>query len=341
MKYRTIWISDIHLGTKGCQADRLLEFLKNNDSETLFLVGDIIDFWGMKRSWYWPASHNTVIQKILRKARSGTRVVYIQGNHDPILETLNAFLDTDVPTFGNISLTRQAIHTTRAGKNLLVLHGDQYDGLIRYAPLLIHLGDRGYDLLLQTNRALQGVFNLIGIRSNWSLSQTVKHSVKSVLNYIEDFESLVARDVHLQGLDGVVCGHIHKAAIRTYSDIDYYNDGDWVESCTALVEHDDGRMEIVSWKENAGQSGGDWPLSEPEERQDEAEEMPEEGILVGSKRQSVHFRQSFRKNLSPGEGGNLFERKPATEIEPLHQRALILKQENDLLQILHPLCHNR
>lgn len=238
------------MGTRGCQSEQLLEFLKHNDSDTLFLVGDIIDFWGMKRSWYWPSSHNTVIQKILKKARAGTRVVYIQGNHDPILETLESFLGTDKLTFGNIELTRKTVHTTQTGKNLLVLHGDQFDGLIRYTPLLVHLGDRGYDLLLRSNRVLHGALNLVGIESNWSLSQTVKHSVKSVLNYIDHFESLVAKDVLLQGLDGVICGHIHKASIRACENILYYNDGDWVESCTALVEHDDGRMEIIHWKES-------------------------------------------------------------------------------------------
>ena len=342
MNYRTIWISDIHLGTRGCQAERLLEFLKHNDSDTLFLVGDIIDFWGMKRSWYWPSSHNTVIQKILRKARAGTRVVYIQGNHDPVLETLETFLDMEKLTFGNISLTRQAIHTTRTGKNLLVLHGDQFDGLIRYAPILVHLGDRGYDFLLRTNRVLHGALNLLGIQSNWSLSQTVKHSVKSVLNYIESFESLVARDVHLLGLDGVVCGHIHKAAIHTYDNIDYYNDGDWVESCTALVEHEDGRIEIVPWKGTV-ESGIRWRSSGPDERMDTREgssEKEEKETLVGSKMRSILLHQPLREETLLKECGNFFKRERPAEIESLHEMAVILKQKDDLFQFLHSFCHN-
>ncbi|MCL4461900.1 MAG: UDP-2,3-diacylglucosamine diphosphatase [Nitrospirae bacterium] len=273
MKYRTIWISDIHLGTRGCQAERLLHFLRNTESETLFLVGDIIDFWALKRSWYWPESHNTIVQKILRKARHGTRVVYLEGNHDPIRKLLDFFLDNPFPFFGNIHILKEAVHTTRDGRCFLVLHGDRFDALIRCAPLLVHLGDKGYDLLVRANRTLHSFLSHIGIRSEWSLSRTVKSSVKSVLAYIESFESQIAREVQSMGLDGAVCGHIHKPAIKMFDSIVYHNDGDWVESCTALVEHQDGRMELVNWHQPEILSGTDPPnglsLLMPAEEQEE------------------------------------------------------------------------
>ena len=249
MKYRTIWISDIHLGTRGCQAERLLHFLRTTESDTLFLVGDIFDFWAMKRSWYWPESHNTIVQKILRKARHGTRVIYLEGNHDPVRKTLDFFLDNPFSSFGNIHVLKEAIHKTRDGRCLLVMHGDRFDALIRCAPLLVHLGDKGYDLLVRVNWVLHSFLSWIGVQSEWSLSRTVKSSVKSVLAYIERFEFQIAREVRSMGLDGAVCGHIHKPAIKAYDSIIYHNDGDWVESCTALVEHQDGRMELVSWNQ--------------------------------------------------------------------------------------------
>jgi UDP-2,3-diacylglucosamine pyrophosphatase LpxH len=247
LKYRTIWISDIHLGTRGCQAERLLHFLRNTESETLFLVGDIIDFWAMKRSWYWPETHNTVLQKILRKARHGTRVIYLEGNHDPVRKMLDFFLDNPFSSFGNIHILKEAVHKTADGRRFLVLHGDRFDALIRCAPLLVHLGDKGYDLLVRLNRVLHVCLSGIGVQSEWSLSKTVKSSVKSVLAYIESFELQIAREVRARGLDGAICGHIHKPAIKTLDSSVYHNDGDWVESCTALVEHPDGRMELVSW----------------------------------------------------------------------------------------------
>ncbi len=248
MNYRSIWISDVHLGTRGCQAEKLLDFLKKNDSENLYLVGDIVDFWGLQRSWYWPPLHNTVVQKILRIGRSGTRIVYVQGNHDPVWNSLSFFFEMDRFGFGTIEVVREAVHVTADGKALLILHGDQFDGLIRCAPVLVRLGDKGYDILLTINRNLHRLAEAAGIRYRWSLSAAVKNSVKSVANYIGNYEILVANHVRRMGLDGVVCGHIHKASAKRIGNIDYYNDGDWVESCTALVEHMDGRLEIVDWK---------------------------------------------------------------------------------------------
>ena len=241
-RYRAIWISDVHLGTRGCKAAFLLDFLRHTDSDFLYLVGDIVDGWRLRRSWYWHQLHNDVIQKLLRKARKGTKVVYVPGNHD---EMLRDYLDLH---FGGVFVTAEAMHETAAGKRLLILHGDEFDGVVRYARWLAFLGDRAYSIALVLNHW----FNKVRLRLGypyWSLSAFLKHKVKNAVNYIGDFEKAVAAEAKRRGADGVVCGHIHKAEMREIEGILYCNDGDWVESCTALVEDDSGRLEILHWAE--------------------------------------------------------------------------------------------
>ncbi len=241
-RHRTIFLSDIHLGTRGCQAELLLDFLRRNESETLYLVGDIVDGWRLKRWWYWPQAHNDVVQKIMRKARKGTNVIYIPGNHD---EMLRDWLGLEI---AGVRLAREAVHETADGRRLLVIHGDEFDGVIRYAKVLAHLGDWAYDWALTLNRW----FNLARRRLGypyWSLSQWLKRQVKEAVKAIDRFETALATEARRRGLDGVVCGHIHTAEIRDFDGVTYYNDGDWVEGCTALVEHFDGRMEILHWPE--------------------------------------------------------------------------------------------
>jgi UDP-2,3-diacylglucosamine pyrophosphatase LpxH len=240
--YRTIWISDIHLGTRGCSADALLDFLKFTDSEYLYLVGDIIDGWRLRKSWYWAQSHNDVIQKVLRKARKGTKVIYVPGNHD---EVLRDYVDLQ---FGGITVVDDAIHITADGRRLLVLHGDAYDGVVRHARWLAVLGDWAYNLMLAINHWFNVARRRLGY-PYWSLSAWLKGKVKNAVEYVSRFETAVAEAAAKRGVDGVVCGHIHKAEIRDMAGVLYCNDGDWVESCTALVEHFDGRLEIVRWTE--------------------------------------------------------------------------------------------
>lgn len=239
-RYRAIWISDVHLGTRGCKAEFLLDFLKHTDSDYLYLVGDIIDCWRLRRSWYWAQSHNDVVQKLLRKARKGTRVVYVPGNHD---EPLRAYTEMQ---FGGVTVLVEAIHETADGRRLLVLHGDEFDGIVKYARWLALLGDRAYNLMIFVNHWFNRARRRLGY-PYWSLSAYLKLKVKNAVDYINEFEEAVAAEARRRGVDGVVCGHIHKAEIRRVGDILYCNDGDWVESCTALVEHGDGRLEIVDW----------------------------------------------------------------------------------------------
>ncbi len=239
-RYRAIWISDVHLGTRGCKADFLLDFLKYHESEYLFLVGDIIDGWSLKRSWYWHQSHNDVVQKILRKARKGTNVIYIPGNHDEFAREYTNHL------FGGIRLENRYIHETADGKKLLILHGDEFDGVIKYAKWLAVLGDYAYQFSLTVNRYVNQARKKMGL-PYWSLSAYLKGKVKNAVQYIDNFEQVVADAAAQQGVDGVVCGHIHKAEMRTIGDVLYCNDGDWVESCSALVENQDGSLEIIYW----------------------------------------------------------------------------------------------
>ena len=239
-RYRTLWISDLHLGTPGCQAHALLDFLKRSECETLFLVGDIIDGWQLRRQWYWPQAHNDVIQKLLRKARKGTRVIFIPGNHD---EFARRYLGHD---FGGIEVAHEWIHETADHRLLWVTHGDLFDGVIQCAKWLAHVGDSLYEFTLRLNRHLNSLRARLGL-PYWSLSKYLKLKVKRAVSYVGDFEAAVAREARSRGVHGVVCGHIHHAELRTIDGILYANDGDWVESLTALAEHADGRLEIIDW----------------------------------------------------------------------------------------------
>ncbi|MBB3910775.1 UDP-2,3-diacylglucosamine diphosphatase [Sphingomonas desiccabilis] len=238
--YRTVFVSDVHLGTPGSSARALVEFLRCVECETLYLVGDIIDGWQIRKGWYWPASHNDVVRTILKFARRGTRVVYLPGNHD------EAFRDYVGLEFGGVELLDEDIHTTADGRRLLVLHGDQFDGVVLYARWLAFLGDHAYTLLLKANRLWNAGRRRMGL-PYWSLSAYAKNRVKNAVSFISRFEETVAHAAAERGVDGVVCGHIHTAEIRRIGDVTYYNDGDWVESCTALVEHADGRMALIDW----------------------------------------------------------------------------------------------
>jgi len=240
LKFRTVWISDTHLGTSGCNAELLHDFLHSIKPDTLYLVGDIIDGWRLKRGWYWPPRHNDIIRRVLKLANKGARVVYIPGNHDEALRDYTGL------AFGGVEVMQEAIHVTADGKRLLVLHGDEFDGVVLYARWLAFLGDVGYSVLLRMNVWFNALRRQFGL-PYWSLSAYIKHRVKNAVAFISRFEEVVAHAARERGVDGVVCGHIHSAEIRDFDGILYMNDGDWVESCTALVEHFDGRIEILDW----------------------------------------------------------------------------------------------
>ncbi|WP_297807477.1 UDP-2,3-diacylglucosamine diphosphatase [uncultured Methylophaga sp.] len=242
IKVRSVWISDIHLGFRGCSADFLLDFLHKVECDYLYLVGDIIDVWEMKKKMYWPQAHNNVIRTLLGKAKHNTKVVYVPGNHDEVLR------DFDGAVFGNVEIQNEIIHTTADNRKLLILHGDQFDSVVKISPMLAKVGSRLYEWLLRANRYVNLVRRKMGF-SYWSLAAFLKHKVKNAVQYISHFEEAVAHEAARQGVDGVVCGHIHRAEIARHHDVDYYNCGDWVESCTALVEHPNGEMEILNWTE--------------------------------------------------------------------------------------------
>jgi UDP-2,3-diacylglucosamine pyrophosphatase LpxH len=239
-RFRTIWISDIHLGTRGCNADLLIDFLDHTDSDTIYLVGDIIDGWRMKKKFYWPASHNDIVWRVMKRAKRGTRVIYIPGNHD---EMFRQFTGMD---FGGVEIRRNAIHETADGRKLLVLHGDEFDAIMLAHRWLAVVGDFAYEWLMRCNHVVNKVRAWAG-KPYWSLSKTAKHKVKNAVEFISRFEEAVAHEASVRGIDGVICGHIHNAEMREIAGVAYYNDGDWVEGCTALVEHFDGRMEILHW----------------------------------------------------------------------------------------------
>jgi len=239
-RYRTIWVSDIHLGTRGCNAKMLIDFLDRTDSETMYLVGDIIDGWRMKKRFYWPSAHNDIVWRIMKRAKRGTRVVYIPGNHDEMFRQFTGL------NFGGVEIRRKAIHETADGRKLLVLHGDEFDTIMLAHRWLAFLGDAAYEMMMRLNVAVNRVRALFGM-PYWSLSKHAKHKVKNAVEFISRFEEVVAHEAGTRGVDGVVCGHIHTAEIRDINGVEYYNDGDWVEGCTALVEHFDGRMEILHW----------------------------------------------------------------------------------------------
>lgn len=238
--YRAVFISDVHLGTVGCQALALLDFLKHHPSDSLYLVGDIIDGWQLRRRWYWPQTHNDVVQKVLRRARKGCKVVFVPGNHDEFARQFHGH------EFGGILVRHHTSHQLLDGRRLWVVHGDHFDGVIRYAKWLAYLGDHLYEFTLKLNRYLNLLRSRLGM-PYWSLSQYLKHKVKKAVNFVNDYERALAREAKARGFDGVVCGHIHRPEMRQIEDVLYCNDGDWVESLSALVEHLDGRLELVHW----------------------------------------------------------------------------------------------
>jgi UDP-2,3-diacylglucosamine pyrophosphatase LpxH len=242
LKVRSVWISDLHLGTPGCQAQALLHFLKHVECETLFLVGDIVDGWQLKRSWYWPQAHNDVVQKLLRKARKGTRVIFVPGNHD---EFARRYVDHE---FGGVEVVDEWVHATADGRRLWVTHGDLFDGVIQCARWLALVGDSLYEFTLKLNRHLNSLRARMGL-PYWSLSKYLKLKVKRAVSYVSDFEAALAREARRRGADGVVCGHIHHAEMRMIDGVLYCNDGDWVESLTALVEEPDGTLRLIDWSQ--------------------------------------------------------------------------------------------
>ena len=246
-RHRTIFISDTHLGTRGCKAEALADFLAHNDCATLFLVGDIVDGWQLKRRWYWTDAQSQVVAQILRKVDGGTRVIFVPGNHDEFARDYAGRL------FAGVEIAQEAIHETADGKRLWVLHGDRFDGVIACAKWLAHLGDWAYGMALHGNDVLSKVRRRLGM-PYWSLSSWLKHKVKNAVEFISRFEEIVALEAQKRGVDGVVCGHIHHAEIRRIGDVLYLNDGDWVESCSALVEDAHGNMEILRWADPSQRS---------------------------------------------------------------------------------------
>jgi len=245
LRCRTVWLSDIHLGFHGCKADSLLDFLKHVECDYIYLVGDIFDVWSLKqKGFYWPQSHNNVIRTILGKAKHNTKVIYIPGNHDDM------FRDYDGMTFGNVEIHNKYIHDTVDGRKLLMLHGDEFDGAVQLSRLASFIGDKSYDISLYLNRYLQAFRRLMGF-PYWSLSGYLKSKVQNAMDVISKFENAVANEAKNSDVDGVVCGHIHNAQLKEINGILYCNDGDWVENCTTMIEHYDGTLELLRWREKA------------------------------------------------------------------------------------------
>lgn len=239
--YRTLFLSDVHLGTPDCQAAMLIDFLREHEAETIYLVGDIVDLWRMRRKrFYWPQTHNDVIQKLLRQARKGTRIIYVPGNHDEVLRAYPGF------HFGGIEVMKQAVHETASGKRFLVVHGDEYDMVVLNHRWLAHLGDVAYGFAMFANKWHNRIRSAFGL-PYWSMSRWMKLKVKQAVNFISDFENVLAAEARREGADGVICGHIHHPANEMRAGIRYINTGDWVESCSAVVEHHDGSLEVIDW----------------------------------------------------------------------------------------------
>jgi UDP-2,3-diacylglucosamine pyrophosphatase LpxH len=251
-RFRALFLSDVHLGTRGCQADKLLEFLRLHDAENIYLVGDIVDGWQLRNGWYWPQAHNDVVQKLLRKSRKGSRVIYVPGNHD---EFLRDYYGTH---FGGIEIVETAIHLGVDGRRYLVIHGDHFDMVVKHARWLALLGDHAYGVALAANTVFNAVRRRLGL-TYWSLSQWAKLKVKNAVSYIGEYEKTLAAEAHRHAVDGVICGHIHHAAIHDRFGVRYVNCGDWVESCTAVAERADGAFEILTWTSET--SGSDDELA--------------------------------------------------------------------------------
>jgi UDP-2,3-diacylglucosamine pyrophosphatase LpxH len=244
--YRSVFVSDTHLGTRGARCDFLADFLRRTSCQHLFLVGDIIDGWRLRKSWYWDENHDDVLRQILRQARGGTVVTYIPGNHDEMFRAWLGPAALGGLEIAGILLRKEAVHVTAAGVRLLVLHGDEFDSVVRYAKFLALLGDGAYSIALVVNRWFNSLRRRLGY-PYWSLSAWLKRQVKGAVKAVDRFEIALAGEARRRGFDGVVCGHIHHAEMREVQGVLYINDGDWVESCTALVEHHDGRLELIDW----------------------------------------------------------------------------------------------
>ena len=257
--FRALFISDVHLGTRGCQAELLLDFMRFHDAEIIYLVGDIVDGWRLRRAWYWSQAHNDVVQKLLRKGRKGARIIYLPGNHD---EFLRDYLGTH---FGGVEVVDTAIHETADGRRFLVIHGDQFDVVVRHAKWLAFFGDWAYVTALNVNTVLNRIRRTLGF-DYWSLSAWAKLRVKNAVNFIGAFEQALTGEARRQGVDGVICGHIHHAVMHDRFGIDYVNTGDWVESCTAVAEHHDGRFELIRWTRLADEQPAS-PVSIPHHAQ--------------------------------------------------------------------------
>jgi UDP-2,3-diacylglucosamine pyrophosphatase LpxH len=250
---RALFISDIHLGTRAAQADRLLDLLRSIETEVIYLVGDIIDFWKVRRGPHWPQAHNDVIQKLLRQVRKGARLILVPGNHDEGLRDYAGL------RFGGVEIHHEIVHTTRKGRRYRVMHGDEFDVVVRTARWLALLGDHGYEFALWLNHPLNWCRRRFGL-GFWSLSGYLKYRVKRAVAFIGAFEEAVASETRRRGLDGVICGHIHHASDRSFGGIHYLNCGDWVESCTAVIETLEGELRLVDWTERPPAHG---PVAEP------------------------------------------------------------------------------
>jgi len=241
-RYRSVWLSDIHLGYKGCKSEYLLNFLKTIECEHLYLVGDIVDIWSMKKSVYWPQQHSDVIRIILDKARAGVKVIYVPGNHDEM------FRDYDGMCFGNVKVRKNYMHTTADGRRMLIMHGDEFDSVIQCSRLVSLIGTISYDFLLYTNRMLNHLRRRLGF-SYWSLASFLKSKIKNAMQHVNNFERAAVYEAQRHDAHGVICGHIHHAEAREIDGFLYCNTGDWVENCTALIEKQDGRIELLHWSE--------------------------------------------------------------------------------------------
>ncbi|WP_308908952.1 UDP-2,3-diacylglucosamine diphosphatase [Pseudokordiimonas caeni] len=257
--FRAVFVSDVHLGTRSSRADLLHDFLKSITCEKLYLVGDIVDGWRLKKSWYWDTRHNDVIRRVLKMAKSGTEVIYIPGNHD---EGLRGFVGHNL---AGVTLQMEAVHEGLDGRRFWVIHGDEFDGVVKYARWLAHVGDHAYSLLLKLNTAFNRVRRSLGY-PYWSLSAYLKHKVKNAVEYIGKFEEAVAHEAGRRGVQGVICGHIHHAERRMIGEIEYLNDGDWVESCTALVETPTGAWDIIRYADEVAAEEATRPPREGRKR---------------------------------------------------------------------------
>ena len=267
-RYRALFLSDLHLGTRGCQAELMLDFLRHHDAETIYLVGDIIDGWRLKTAWYWPQAHNDIIQKLLRKVRKGARMIYVPGNHDEFARDYLGMM------FGGVEVLQDTIHTAADGRRYLVTHGDQFDIVVRHARWLAHFGDWAYETALLTNTYFNMIRRKLGF-PYWSFSAWAKLKVKNAVNFIGAFEDALSQEAVRRDVDGVICGHIHHAAIREVNGVTYVNTGDFVESCTVVAEHMDGRLEVIHWLTFG-------PLGQTEDQADAAVPAPAEETKVAA-----------------------------------------------------------